>query len=454
MAKKRSHSPEDDDEIVDENRPNGSSYDEEEEEEVEEDHDDGDNRRRKKKKKKKKFGIMSASNQTEAERRVLRRRQRELQSDIAMGASSGGAAAGGADGGGADDPTSGELQRLRDQNNELWNNVHYTREAVLDSENVDLLASKAARQAEKIVQVPRYDAIRLAQSLVKKGTIRTGSSSQFSWRGLGFQVGVCFNALPSHVSFLYGPLDAEYTPKERKKPERRKKQAELAESENEEEEQPEDVDQAGKKKESDGNELSAVEKHISVIRHTISDRTREEQKAAMERANEYETQLSQEIDDDRVVQKKKKKFVAENAQLNAAECLFNPKSFTQTVENIFHFSFSVKQGQAGIKTRSLEEAKEFGCMPGPVVRPTSSSEPKTPKQAIVSLNMKVREKAPHTNIIQAIIKLDMKMNCIAPLTSFIDWKDMCNAYNVEASDVPHRVDGKVAKKEKKARKSH
>ena len=46
-----------------------------------------------------------------------------------------------------------ELARLRDQNNELWGEVRYTREAVLDGENIDLLATKASRQAEKIVQV-------------------------------------------------------------------------------------------------------------------------------------------------------------------------------------------------------------------------------------------------------------------------------------------------------------
>ncbi len=35
-----------------------------------------------------------------------------------------------------------------------------------------------------------------------------------------------------------------------------------------------------------------------------------------------------------------------------------------------------------------------------------------------------------------------------------DWRDMCKAYDVEESYVPHRVDGKVAKKEKKGRKSN
>lgn len=208
-------------------------------------------------------------------------------------------------------------------------------------------------------------------------------------------VGVCFNALPSHVSFLYGPLDAEYTPKERKKAERRKKAVDEPESENEEEEQPEDLDQTGKKK-SDGNELSAVEKHIKVIRKTLQHRCKEEQEEAMEKVEEYGTQLSQEIDDEHLVYKKKKRFVRENSQANAVNCLFNPQSFTQTVENVFHFSFLVKTGKAGIRARSAKEAEEYGGMPGPVIQPHNKekSQIPTPSQAIVSLNMKVRHCAP------------------------------------------------------------
>ena len=89
---------------------------------------------------------MTASGQTEADRRALRRRQRELHSDIVSGAN---------DKGNGEDGEE-ELNRIRDQNNALWDDVHYTREAVLDSENIDLIASKAARQAEKIVQVSCY----------------------------------------------------------------------------------------------------------------------------------------------------------------------------------------------------------------------------------------------------------------------------------------------------------
>jgi hypothetical protein len=65
------------------------------------------------------------------------------------------------------------------------------------------------------------------------------------------------------VSFLYGPLDAEYKVKERKKSEPKKKQA-SQEEEGEEEQQPEEMDQT-QKKESDGNELSAVETHMKVM---------------------------------------------------------------------------------------------------------------------------------------------------------------------------------------------
>lgn len=406
MARKRAPPEDEEDGVADENRENGARDDGEDDGEEEEDR--GGRRRRRKKKK---VRIMARSGQTEADRRVLRRRQRDLQGDIAAGTAGDGAGGDGEE----------ELRRLRGRNNELWDDVRYTREAVLDSENVDLLANKAARQAEKMVQVPRYDAIRLAQALVKKGTVRSGSSSQFNWRGLGFQVGVCFNSLPSHVSFLYGPLDAEYTPKERKRPERRKRQTQEEEESEREEEQPEDITQD--KKDKDGNELSAVEKHIKVIRRTLHDRAGEKREEAQEKAQEYESQLSQEVTDDAEVRKRTKKFVREQSQVCAVNCLFNPRSFTQTVENVFHFSFLVKEGFSGIRARGAEDAEEYGAEPGPVIRPVRDGvDPGTPRQAIVSLNMK-------------------------------DWRDMCKAYNVEESDVPHREQGKVGKKEKK-RKSN
>ena len=101
------------------------------------------------KKKKKKVKIMTNSGQTEADRRLLRRKQRELHQEIAVGSAE--------TSGGMEDPNSGEFERMRGKNNELFEEVRYTREAVLDSENMDLITAKAARQVERIVQVSSSD---------------------------------------------------------------------------------------------------------------------------------------------------------------------------------------------------------------------------------------------------------------------------------------------------------
>lgn len=50
----------------------------------------------------------------------------------------------------------------------------------------------------------------------------------------------------------------------------------------------------------------------------------------------------------------------------------------------------VKENKAAIRTRTPEEADEFGGLPGPVVRPHGHElTMPQPTQAIVSLNMKV-----------------------------------------------------------------
>uniref|UniRef100_A0A7S4VDK9 Non-structural maintenance of chromosomes element 4 n=1 Tax=Ditylum brightwellii TaxID=49249 RepID=A0A7S4VDK9_9STRA len=163
--------------------------------------------------KRKKVALMSESQQTDSERRQLRREQRSLQRDITSTNL----------GDDMEDPNKDAFSEVRGKNNELWNNVRYTREAVLDAENVDLIAERAARQVDRLIQVARYDAGRLSQKLRSKCTSRgIGSSPNFDWVLLGVEAGACFNSTPSRVSFLCGPIDTTYVPKERKKAQRRR----------------------------------------------------------------------------------------------------------------------------------------------------------------------------------------------------------------------------------------
>ena len=163
MAKR---TPEEDDVLQVENRVNGSHDDEEiMDDDGNEDYDEQRKKDKKKKKKKRKVrNLMSTSNQTDADRRVLRKRQRELHNDISFDAPTAASGAGTNNNNDSSEEEEGDdtttkkssgLLRWREKNNELWDDVRYTREAVLDSENMDLISSKAAREVEKIIQVSR-----------------------------------------------------------------------------------------------------------------------------------------------------------------------------------------------------------------------------------------------------------------------------------------------------------
>ena len=73
--------------------------------------------------------------QTDEERREIRRQQRLLQKEI------------------EDRGEDLGVTEARDRNNKIFSKVRFVREAVLDGENVNLIATKAAQKVDQLIQV-------------------------------------------------------------------------------------------------------------------------------------------------------------------------------------------------------------------------------------------------------------------------------------------------------------
>ncbi|MGK3743497.1 MAG: hypothetical protein ACI90V_010355 [Bacillariaceae sp.] len=72
---------------------------------------------------------------TEEERREIRKSQRKLRNEI----------------------PDIDVDEARNKNNQIFKKVKYIREAVLDSENVDEIAKKAASKVDQLIQVSNND---------------------------------------------------------------------------------------------------------------------------------------------------------------------------------------------------------------------------------------------------------------------------------------------------------
>uniref|UniRef100_A0A7S1Y271 Non-structural maintenance of chromosomes element 4 n=1 Tax=Grammatophora oceanica TaxID=210454 RepID=A0A7S1Y271_9STRA len=256
--------------------------------------------------------------QTEEERRKIRQSYRELQKELVTNGEK------------MEDPDEEAFHGARKKNNKLFKGVQYTREAVLDGENLEMIANKAVTQADRLMEVPRYDPIKFQQKL--KSHFSTGRG-QFDWLSLGKAASVCFNMPPTNVSFLSGPLQADYEPKQKKARQARKKPAEESDAE---EEEPEDV----KKQERSADNLSEVEKNIKELYKVLKKKCHQEQKNQVEQIAELPEDEQQEA---------RKELRETEGEIDGLQYLFNPNSFTQTVENLFHFSFMIKDGRASMR---------------------------------------------------------------------------------------------------------
>ena len=140
-----------------------------------------------------------------------------------------------------------------------------------------------------------------------------------------------------------------------------------------------------------------MEKQIKVLTKTLKLRDEQTKDKIHDMAMESYGKPLEEMDNDekKMFMKRAKKGAA--LKPCAVQFVMNPKSFTQTVENIFGLSFLVKKGNAEVGVRSYEDCVEanLDTVPGPWVKRIkednglSRQQPKA-RQAIVSFTMQVR----------------------------------------------------------------
>lgn len=190
--------------------------------------------------------------------------------------------------------------------------------------------------------------------------------SGLDWLTLGRECALCYNSLPLEVEYLAGPLDAHLPEKApRQAAKRRTKDTATADAK---EVLPEQID----KSKTDANSLAATEQTMKVIRETLKARCKE----VKEKSDENE--------------------------IDGVQFLFNPTSFTQTVENIFQFSFLIKKGDAFIGQRS-----------------TSLGE----SRLLVGL----RQYSGGAAALQSVCSFSMR-----------DWKAICEAHDLKKGDIADR----------------
>mmetsp|Transcript_21864 Transcript_21864/g.28291 ORF Transcript_21864/g.28291 Transcript_21864/m.28291 type:complete len:349 (-) Transcript_21864:79-1125(-) len=323
--------------------------------------------------------VFEDSGLTEEDRRKLRRKQRDLYHQVDQEIGRGG-----------EEDRMDFLSRNRDSNNKLFSKVAYTREATLDAENAQLIAVKTLQEVDQMVQVPRFDGTKLAAKLRSKLSSGSGSSVQFNWKHFGRECGVCFNAIPTGVSFLAGTMEYEESvARKARKPREKRNNVDLLE-----EQRPELMDNSNK---GDADNLSAADKAMRDMKKKI--------KKHSKRHGENDT-----------------------AEVDGVKFLFNPKSFTQTVENIFHYSFFVKKGETEIGVRTLEQAGE-NKLPGLYVKQIHRDDD---DDQIPDLDQ----------CTQAVVAFTMR-----------DWKRICTAHQLEEGLLPHRVGSKHSVREKLSQQS-
>ena len=264
-------------------------------------------------------------------------------------------------------PGNDGLHQTLDKVDQLWQhvNVGQCREAALDSALLRNVAQMGVEQAKILnTNLISFDSLafgdniaafmtarRLGTAMVEDddeevaptGRRRPRLRQPLNWSKLGCHCQKFFRRRAPTVDFMYGPMALEV--KEKKARERRQAQKEVAERV-----VPQQVDTAHSHEEATTKEVERISRLLG------------------EQLNDAAAQLDQPV---------------ELTKISFFDFILHPSSFSQTVENIFHVSFLVKDGLVSV---TIDEDDQL-----PYIRFNQSkdkAEEAPRQQMIVSINMK------------------------------------------------------------------
>ncbi|XP_057289690.1 non-structural maintenance of chromosomes element 4 homolog A-like [Hydractinia symbiolongicarpus] len=261
-------------------------------------------------------------------------------------------------------PDSTKLMQYFEKGEALFQKVRHPREAVQDSTFLLTLTKKSREQAQHLkTDVVSFDNCTFAEKLISYVNGRHVTSddkedvdlSNDAWKKLGDRAASCFKTTPK-FDFLLGPLVIEVVVKEKRVAERRQKVPE--------------------------GEVLKLKQIDSV--------------------EKQEEATTKEVE--RVYKLLKKATQGGKSPVCLFRFIINPDSFGQTIENLFHFSFLVKDGRVIV---DLDEDE----LP------------------IVNLHKEYREKD-YEEIVsrkQVVMPLNMR-----------DWKELIDVYGITESMIPTR----------------
>ncbi len=318
-------------------------------------------------------------------------------------------------------PNSRGLEQTLKRSDELFKNVKQTSEATIDSrllvETADLSYKKISNLTlgDGTTGIDVDDFITKCIIFMKQGdepgrgrnappSTQTQSRRRnrdeedddagdtMNWDYLGRNACFLYNSRPCLTGFLLGPLSTQK--KVRKQTQRKAREAQTQPGESI---RPIQLGQEDLERQESAN-LTEI---CTEIARVLQKAARKNLDAAKEELNELEEEG--EVSDDQAWKILRRHHIADNECIPLFDFCINPKSFGQSVENIFYVSFLIKEGRVGLG------------LDGQGLPTLGMAE---------SRSMKERQETQRNQVILAL--------------SMESWEDIIKAFGITESIIPHR----------------